>query len=142
MVLATLAHFVLFASSPTFGIQDLDFASSNVQVVDIPDEIEIPMPPASIARPATPVVVESESPLDTELTIAPTTFDANPVETLPPPLSGRDEEADLAAAPTFTPMTVRPRLLNPDEVARLLVDHYPALLRNAGIGGTVRVWFW
>lgn len=38
-------------------------------------------------------------------------------------------------------MTVRPQLLNGDEVAQLLVQHYPPLVRDACTGGTVDVWF-
>jgi periplasmic protein TonB len=37
-------------------------------------------------------------------------------------------------------MTVRPRLQNPEEVAQAIARHHPPLLRNAGIGGTARVW--
>lgn len=141
MILAVVAHFVLFRAVPPFGIEDVSFRSWDVEVVDIPVEIEIPVPPLPIARPAAPVIVESQ--LDTEITIAPTTFEANPVETLPPPSAKEGAgAADLAAAPTFTPMTVRPRLLNAGELARLLVELYPRMLREAGIGGTVLVWFY
>jgi protein TonB len=48
---------------------------------------------------------------------------------------------DIAAGPTFTPMTRRPALKNPAEVARALEQEYPPLLREAGIGGTAVVWF-
>lgn len=140
MILATLAHVVVFSHSPSFGIQDFSFAPSDVAVVDLPDEIVIPAAPAALPRPATPVIADAPD-LSTDLTIAPTTFEANPVEALPEPPRRDQGEPELAAAPTFTPMTVRPRLLNADEMARLLVRYYPPLLRDAGIGGTVRVWF-
>ncbi len=52
-----------------------------------------------------------------------------------------DEEADLSAAPVFTPMTVRPEIRNRSEVQAALMREYPALLRDAGIGGRVLVWF-
>ena len=140
LILATGAHFILFRTAPPFSIQDVSYRSVDVEVVDIPDEIEIPTPPASIPRPATPVIAEAM--LETEVTIAPTTFEANPVEHLPPPPPRNAAgEANLSAAPTFTPMTVRPRLLNAPEIARVLVEQYPRLLRDAGIGGTVMVWF-
>lgn len=48
---------------------------------------------------------------------------------------------DLAAAPVFTPMTVRPELLNIPDVQRALTRNYPPLLRDAGIGGTTVMWF-
>ncbi len=48
---------------------------------------------------------------------------------------------DISAAPAFTPYTVAPRLKNRDEVARALQRYYPDMLRDAGIGGRVIVWF-
>jgi len=48
---------------------------------------------------------------------------------------------DIDAAPRFTPYTVRPEIRNMDEVSRALQRFYPPLLRDAGIGGTVVVWF-
>jgi protein TonB len=36
---------------------------------------------------------------------------------------------------------VRPDLKNREEVQRALVREYPPLLRDAGIGGTVEIWF-
>jgi len=54
------------------------------------------------------------------------------------------EEANTISpsdAPRFVPMTQRPQLLNQDEVVRTLERAYPAILREAGIGGKVGVWF-
>lgn len=45
------------------------------------------------------------------------------------------------SGPTFTPFTVPPRILNADEITIALQRDYPPLLRDAGIGGTVRVYF-
>jgi protein TonB len=42
--------------------------------------------------------------------------------------------------PSFTPHTVRPEISNRSEVQRALVSEYPAMLRDAQIGGTVVVW--
>lgn len=47
---------------------------------------------------------------------------------------------DLISAPTFTPYTVKPMLLNAEEVRAVLVKLYPPMLRDAGLGGTVLVW--
>ena len=46
---------------------------------------------------------------------------------------------DVAQAGTFTPVTVPPRVLNADEVVRAMRREYPSVLRDAGIGGTVKV---
>ena len=69
-----------------------------------------------------------------------TTVAANPVDDLPPPPTD-DGGTDLSAAPVFTPMTVRPEILNRGEVLEALMRLYPPILRDAGIGGTVEVWF-
>ena len=47
---------------------------------------------------------------------------------------------DVSGAPSFTPFTAKPDLLNREEVARALVRTYPEDLRAAGIGGRAHVW--
>lgn len=138
ILVATLVHFLLFAFWPDMQAADVSYSANELEAIELPPEIEIPPPPQQIARPATPVIAEAE--IEEDITIAPTTFEENPVEALPPPPSERAEE-DLAAVPRFTPMTVRPDILNRDEVSRVLEREYPPLLRDAGIGGTVIVWF-
>jgi protein TonB len=49
---------------------------------------------------------------------------------------------DLSAAPVYIPFTVAPVLVNRQEVIEASVEGYPRLLRDAGIGGTVRVQFY
>lgn len=44
--------------------------------------------------------------------------------------------------PGFTPMTVRPTLLNSDEIQRVLMREYPSVLRDAGIGGAPVLWLY
>ena len=61
------------------------------------------------------------------------------VQKLPPP--PEKVETDLSAAPAWTHVDVYPFLKNRDEVERALEREYPPLLRDAGIGGTVKVWF-
>jgi TonB family protein len=51
------------------------------------------------------------------------------------------ELKELVDGPVFTPYTVRPDVTNRGEVARALEREYPPSLRDAGIGGRVRVWF-
>ena len=48
---------------------------------------------------------------------------------------------DVTIQPQFTPMTVAPALTNVAEVQRALIRSYPAILRDAGIGGKPVVWF-
>jgi protein TonB len=137
MIAATLIHFGAFAFWPELTAEDFSYTSEELEAIELPPEIEIPPPPQSIARPATPVIAEAS--IDEDITIAPTTFEENPVEDLPPPPEER--QTDLSAAPTFTPFTVAPSILNRDDVIRAMEREYPPLLRDAGIGGTVRVYF-
>jgi TonB family protein len=79
-----------------------------------------------------PSVEETISGLRGEATTRPDGLTRRP----PPPGSGGYGQ------PRFTPYTLAPRILNVDAVQRAMVDAYPALLRDAGIGGTVRVFFY
>jgi TonB family protein len=49
--------------------------------------------------------------------------------------------SEIEAAPTFTPYTVKPEMVNTAEVVRMMQRVYPPLLRDAGIGGKILVWF-
>ena len=137
MIVATVVHFGTFALWPELQAEDFSFESEELEAIELPPEIEIPPPPQQISRPATPVMATAE--IDEDITIAPTTFEENPVEDLPPP--PEEEATDLSAAPTFTPFTVAPTIQNRQEVVRAMTREYPPLLRDAGIGGTVLVYF-
>ncbi|MGD8321017.1 MAG: energy transducer TonB [Gemmatimonadota bacterium] len=137
MIVATVVHFMVFAFWPELTAEDISYTPDELEAIELPPEIEIPPPPKSIARPATPVIASAD--IDEDITIAPTTFEENPVEELPPP--PEEKTQDISAAPTFTPFTVAPSILNRDEVVRAMEREYPPLLRDAGIGGTVRVYF-
>ena len=138
MIAATVFHFMLFQFWPTQTAANVSFTAEELELIDVLPEIEIPPPPEAISRPARPVMALTD--IDDDITIAPTTFADNPVVDLPLPPT-HDGEADLAAAPVFTPMTVHPEIKNRREVEAALMREYPPLLRNAGIGGTVVVWF-
>lgn len=140
LVVSVGAHFALFAWNPRMGSSSLEATTSELQMVDmLPPDIVIPPPPEIIARPATPVVASAA--VDEKITIAPTTFEANPVYTLPPPpTTAVEADADIKAAPRFTPYTIKPELKNADDIRKMLEKNYPTLLRDAGIGGTVLLW--
>ncbi|MEX1256703.1 MAG: M56 family metallopeptidase [Gemmatimonadota bacterium] len=60
------------------------------------------------------------------------------------PVSELEAEAAAARmrdAPAFTPFEVAPQLRNAPSVQRILESEYPAMLRDAGVGGTVIVHF-
>jgi len=138
MIAATVFHFMLFQFWPTLTVKDVSFTTEELKIIELPPEIEIPPPPEAISRPATPVIATAE--IDDDITIAPTTFDENPIAELPPPPTN-DPSPDLATTPAFTPMTVRPEVRNMSEVEAALAREYPLILRDVGIGGRVVVWF-
>jgi protein TonB len=140
MIAATVAHFLVFQLWPDMTAADFSVTVTEMESIELPPEIDIPPPPERIARPATPVI--SATMIDQDITIAPTTFIDNPVADLPPPpVAAGSAAGSLMDAPTFTPMTVRPRILNEPEIIRTMEQNYPATLRDAGIGGTVTVHF-
>ena len=87
MIAATVIHFGVFAFWPELTAEDISYTAEELEAIELPPEIEIPPPPQSIARPATPVIAEAS--IDEDITIAPTTFEENPVEDLPPPRRSR-----------------------------------------------------
>ncbi len=137
MIAATVIHFGIFAFWPDFTAADVSYTADELEAIELPPEIEIPPPPQQISRPATPVIAEAN--IDEDITIAPTTFEDNPVEDLPPP--PEEVATDISSAPTFTPFTVAPSIQNRRDVIRAMEREYPPLLRDAGIGGTVKVFF-
>ncbi len=138
MIAATVFHFMLFQFWPTRTAADVSFTADELVIFELPPEIEIPPPPEAIIRPATPIMALTD--IDEDITIAPTTFAENPVDDLPPPPTN-DGPVDLSASPVFTPYTVQPEIKNRREVQEALMREYPSILRNAGIGGEVVVWF-
>lgn len=138
VIAATLVHFLVFAFFPTLQAEGTDLVDEAIEALNIPPEVEIPPPPQQIARPAMPVV--ATTPIDEDITIATTTFETNPITELPPPPANATSE-DISRAPVFVPYESPPQLQNTNEVQRELERRYPVLLRNAGIGGSVLVWF-
>ncbi|MGD8360417.1 MAG: TonB family protein [Gemmatimonadota bacterium] len=141
---AILLAVACWAPSPSEAPED----TPDAVVIEVPPEVEI-SPVAGLAqgRRSSAVATSPE-----EATEAETPWEAlkhffevtaRSVRDWIDGLLGREgaEEAGISAAPTFTPFTVRPDIKNRDEVARVLEREYPPLVRDAGIGGTVNVWF-
>jgi len=136
-ILASVAvHFAVFSGNPAFGVVRLADVEEEMAVVHLPPEVRIPPPPTAIARPATPRI--SAEPISETVTIAPTTFEENPVENLAPPPPGT--VTDVRERPVYIARDVEPRLRNGPEIRRLLEKLYPSRLKEAGIGGQVILW--
>jgi TonB family protein len=57
------------------------------------------------------------------------------------PRAPETTSAEITAAPTFTPFTDPPQIVNRDEVVEAMESSYPPLLRDAGITGRVVLYF-
>ncbi|MDT8435919.1 MAG: energy transducer TonB [Gemmatimonadota bacterium] len=132
---AIFLHFALFAWFPQLQAADIGTVTDEIVSIDLPPEVKIPPPPEQIARPATPRV-SADVNMDEDVTIAPTTFEDNPVENLPPPPEG----ARPSDVPSYIPRDVEPRMKNGAEISRVLQRLYPPMLREAGITGEVTLW--
>jgi len=138
-VFASVAvHFAAFQFFPNIQAADLGVVHDELAAIDLPPEVRIPPPPEAIVRPARPRV--SESILDEDITIAATTFDENPASELAPPPP--DVEVDPSEQPVYVDRDTEPRLLNGPEMIRLMDRLYPAILKEAGVGGDVLMWVW
>lgn len=131
VTLATFIHFLIFVLFPKLTAGDVGFDVRELETINLPPEIEIPPPPKQIQRPAVPVVAKTE--IEEDITIAPTTFEDNPVENLPPPPDG----ANIGDQPVFTPYEVAPEMRDKARAQAIILRYYPLTLREAGVGGTV-----
>lgn len=136
LLIAVMFHFGLFVFVKPFEAADLGVVSDEIEAVSLPPEVHIPPPPEQIARPATPRVATVD--VADDVTIAPTTFETNPVENLPPPPSG----GQPSDRPSFIPYDTPPAMTNRGEVTQLLQRYYPRNLKDAGVGGRVELWLY
>jgi TonB family protein len=148
-------------ASATLGKRAVEKVAEQVSLIRIQEE-KIPEPPPPPPPPEKTPPPMVEVPKGFQVLAAPTVI---PPDIPPPSAKGFEtREADFTgegveggrswgnekitkvtaenveAAPTFTPYTVRPELKNREEVRRALVRFYPAMLKDAGIGGTTYLW--
>ncbi len=109
---------ILWGAVAALSIVVACYVDMDVTAIDYSDAV--PEEPAAVAQPQVDATVT----------------DASLADEVEPEL-----DIDLSAAPTFTPFTVSPDIKNRTAVARAMEREYPPLLRDAGIGGTVNVWF-
>jgi protein TonB len=121
---AVFIHINIFVFSPEFTFKPYKLKEETFEVVDVPDNIEIPPPPKEIAPPQVPVEAADDEATDEE--IAPTTFDSFEDMPPPPPPSSGGQSAFLAFD-------------EPPVLMDYVSPQYPPLAREAGIEGTVAV---
>lgn len=121
---AVVIHFLMFYFAPPFEFKPYVLREEYFEVVDLPEQFDIPPPPKEIAQPAVPMEAAEGEEVDEDAEIAPTTFDK--ITDLPPPPPPPSEEAREFYAFDEPPQLIR--FVNP---------RYPDLARQAGIEGTV-----
>ncbi len=132
IMMGVIFHFALFQFFPKLTAAMNGHDEDGPVRLLAPPDVDIPPPPQRIQLPRPPVVgddIDIEEP-------SPTTDigDYDP-ERLPPP---RDE-AERPGPSDFVPFTVAPRLRDPAVAQRIVEQHYPRILQEAGIGGRVTV---
>lgn len=133
LILAVAFHLLAFAVLPALRAPGFRSSGRPLEAVELPPELSIPPPPDEIPRPATPKV--DARVVDETITIAATTFEANPVGLPPPPM--RESRNVLSDRPRFIPYTVAPELVNRDEVLVYLSELYPRWARRAKMSASV-----
>ena len=122
MIISLTLHLLAFAFIPHLDINPEKTNLDELEVIDIPPEIEIPPPPKEISRPKIPVETLDED-VEEEDTIEDTSLDMeNLPDAPPPPPPGGGDFFVFDKAP-------KPRkIVQPD---------YPTLARQAEIEGRV-----
>lgn len=123
---AVVIHFLFFYLSPPFEFKPYKLREETFEVVDLPQNIEIPPPPKEIALPQVPVEAASDDEVDDEADIAPTTFEnLEDMPPPPPPSSGATEVFLAFDEPPVLTYFEKPK--------------YPDLAKQAGIEGMVAI---
>lgn len=130
---AVLMHTVviLFFVAPSNA--EFEFEAEEMDVVDIPPEIQIPPPPEEIARPATPVIATSE--IEIDVTIAETDIVADqsvPEVSAPAPELTYPEPVEDEEQFVFTPYTVKPKCKS-GCTAEAILAKLPPFMKKTGV---------
>lgn len=139
VTLAVLLHFLVLQFTPAFAAERFDRPDA-APIVVYTERVELPPPPNAIPRPALPIITDGF--VDATVTIPTIPFERYVPPAPPPPSVGARSDAVREQFEAFVPSMTAPRLLNVQEIERALQQHYPALLRDAGIEGDVDVALW
>jgi protein TonB len=153
-VISTVFHIALAVLLVVTTVQAETEEEEETTYVELVEEVPVPPPPppppppqltpempdvVTISQIEMPTVILDNIPAPTAIV-----FDRAALATGTGTVVQRAEARDSTVAnpdnPSFTPMTVRPQLTNIEEVQRVLMREYPAVLRDAGIGGAPVLW--
>lgn len=126
LLIALVVHFVAFVFTPAFTITPYKLKQQEMEVVDVPDQIDLPPPPPDVPPPPVAVQAADDESEATE-DVAETTFENfEDMPPPPPPSGGTGNDVFLAFD-------------EPPVLIEYSAPQYPPLAREAGIEGTVAV---
>ena len=126
LIAAVVFHVSLFVLSPPFTFKPYQMKEEKFEVVELPENIEIPPPPKEIAMPQVPVEAASDDEADDVDELPETTFkDFSDMPPPPPP-----DEGGMGIFLAFD---------EPPVLIDFVTPKYPDLAREAGFEGTVRI---
>jgi protein TonB len=120
-------HVLAFAIMPTIQINPYKTETDELEVIEIPPEIEIPPPPKDIARPKIPVETLDED-VEEEETIDDTDLDMDNLPDAPPPPPPR--RGDFAVYD------------DPPKPKKATFPEYPTMAKQAEMEGEVVLKVW
>lgn len=130
---AVLAHGGLFVFFPDLHAAEVQRSAVAPLILHRPPAVDLPSTPQEIERPPSPRVAAAVLDEGPYRYIPPGR--ARPEALRPPPRGARPEDQ-----PSYIPRDREPVLRNRGVLLRELQDRYPPMLREAGIGGTVRLY--
>ncbi len=124
LVIAVIVHGAVFYFSPPYVPSPYTLTEKKIEVLNLPESVEVPPPPEDIERPQLPQEAEISDDVTEDATIAPTEF--NPFE--PPVIPSQPEAPEVFFAYD-----------SPPELIRAVQPTYPDLAREAEAEGLVQV---
>jgi protein TonB len=154
-LISTIFHISLAVVLVATTVQGPEEEEEETTYVELVEEVPVPPPPPPppppqlqpdmpdvtvISQIEMPTVILDNIPAPALDVVFDTRALAQGTGTVVERAADRDSTVANPDNPSFTPMTVRPQLTNIEEVQRVLMREYPAVLRDAGIGGAPVLW--
>ena len=116
----------IFLFTPELEIEPYRLREETIEVVDIPDVVDIPPPPQELPKPQVPIEAAPDAEVEDEVEIA---------ETMPDDFSGSFTTPGTASGPTqtFQAFDTKPELI------KFVPPVYSEFAREAGFSGVVYV---
>ncbi len=123
-----LIWLLVFLFSPVYRPTPYRLREEKIEVLDIPDAIDIPPPPKEVPRPQVPIEAAPDAEVEDDVEITETLPDT--WETAPPPTTGG---GGSASGNNFVAFDTKP------EIIKWVAPNYPETARDMELQGTVMV---